>query len=192
METLERKTEVLASRVARVRTRRAAASGQAGGRVASETARHAAAAFAELRRFFRSSSQLQKALSWSAPTLRSWIGEHGPLRPRAHSVERVLLLVELASAAKKWVSDPWQVGDWLLEPQPNLGGVSPTQVVDVLGAEGVHKMIDSMAVIAPRERVSSDPVDLNEDALRATLDRLGAPTIADIEPSGEVDLSDFE
>ncbi len=104
----------------------------------------------------------------------------------------MFLLVALASAAKRWVSDPWQVGDWLLEPNPRLGGVIPTQVIDVLGEEGLQKLIGTMAEIAPQERVSPDPVELDEDALRATLDRLGAPTIADIESSGEVDLSDFD
>jgi hypothetical protein len=108
------------------------------------------------------------------------------------SVERVFLLVALARAAKVWVSDPWQVGDWLLESHPSLGGASPTQVVDVLGEEGVQKMIESMVAIAPRERVSPEPVDLDQDALRATLDRLGDPAITKIESGGHVDLSDVD
>jgi hypothetical protein len=107
-------------------------------------------------------------------------------------VERVFLLHDLASVAKTWVSDPYQVGDWLLESNESLRNATPTQVVDVLGKEGVQQLIEHMAVIAPRERVSPHDVDLDADALRETLRQLGAPSITDMEGSGEVDLSDLD
>lgn len=190
-ETLGRDIEGLETRIARGHGRRPAHPSTTA-RVASQTAREATQAFSELRSCFRTSSQLRKALNWSAPTLRSWTAEQGPARPRTHSVQRVLLLRDLANAAKRWVSDPRSVGDWLLEPQPSLGDATPVQVVLVLGREGVDGLIANIAQIAPREHVSRGPVNLDADALRDTLRRLGVPALADIEPGSEVDLSDFD
>lgn len=160
-------------------------------RVPSETAKLANDAFAELRRYFRTAAQLGRALQWSAPTLRTWSLAEGPARPRLHSVERIFHLNALAGAARRWVSDPHQVGDWLLEPNERLGNVTPVRVVHVLGQEGVDGLINNMAAIAPRERVSTDDVELDADALRETLRHLGAPSIADAKGGDEADLSDL-
>jgi hypothetical protein len=103
----------------------------------------------------------------------------------------VLLLLDVANAASRWVSDPWDVGDWLLQAHPALGNASPTQVIDVLGSEGAKTLIQGMAVIAPREHASVDDVDLDPDALRETLREIGAPSIPEGSPA-DVDLSDFD
>lgn len=191
METLEQVQTVVARQVHRGGGR-VVARGYIQKRAPSDEARRANEALRGLRRYFRTQAQLQRALHWSAPTLRSWIIEEGPARPRAHSVEQVLLLYELASAAGRWVSDPFQVGEWVLEPNESMGNVTPAQVLEVLGNEGVQLLIEHMAVIAPRERISPDDVDLDPDALRETLKQLGTPPITDIEGSGEVDLSDLD
>lgn len=161
-------------------------------RAPSETAKQAVLAFGELRRFFRATAQLRASLGWSAPTLRCWIGGRGPARPRARSADRVLLILDVARSAGRWVSDPYQVGDWLLEANTDLMGLTPTQVIDVLGREGADWLVSHMALIAPRERVSLEEVDIDADALRDTLQQMEAPAIADIEPSGEVDLSSLD
>ena len=45
-----------------------------------------------------------------------------------------------------------QVGEWLLEPNLDLGWASPTQVITILSDEGVELMLQKMVAIAPRAR----------------------------------------
>jgi hypothetical protein len=189
-ETLEQVQRLVTH--ARTGRHRRLAHGVVQKRAPSGTAKRAVDAFGELRRFFRTSVQLRAALRWSSPTLRVWTVGQGPARPRAHSVERVFLILDVARAAKRWVSDPYQVGDWLLEPNASLGDVTPAQVIDGLGREGAEGLIKHMALIAPRERVSLADVDLDADALREALQQLEVPAITDIERSGELDLSDLD
>lgn len=158
----------------------------------SKAAREAAEAFAQLIAFFRTPSQLRQALEWSAPTLRSWVREEGPARPRVDSTQRVLRLLRVAKAAARWVSDPWYVGDWMVEPQPSLSGLSPAGVVARLSEEGTQLLVEKMAFVAPRERIAPESPEVDLDALRETLRRLGAPEIAPVAPSDTVDLPDFD
>jgi len=108
------------------------------------------------------------------------------------SVEHVFVLLDIAKAAQRWVSDPLQVGDWMLEPNPGLGNATPAHAVRELGQEGAQDLVGHMETIGPRERVATAPVELNADELRETLRRLGAPSIAPASPSDTADLSDFD
>lgn len=193
--TTERPIKKLARKTSRVKShgRKGSPSpGSAPARVPSEAAKRAIEAFAELQVFFSSPSQLREAFDWSAPTLRSWLQEPGPARPRTRSVERVFQLREVAQEAAKWVSEPWRVGDWLLEPNPVLGNISPVQVVATLGQEGVDGLCAGMASIAPREKALPEPVEISPYGLRKTLLSLNAPTMPDAPPVNDIEIPDFD
>jgi hypothetical protein len=160
-------------------------------RAPSEAALLAVDTFKELSRFFSSRRELQNALGWSAPTVRQWLSNDRPARPRAQSVRRVMNLLTVCREAGRWVSDPHRVGDWAITPHRELGQVAPAVMVQRLGDEAVAMLVASMERIAPREPVAPAPPDLSVRALRATLHSLGTPSIPPAEPVTDVDLSDF-
>lgn len=157
-------------------------------RTPSEKARQVGEAFAELQEYFPRPKQLREALEWSAPTLRHWLQEQGPARPRASSVERVFHLRDVAREAASWVSDPCQVGEWLVAPNPALRDVSPARVVALLGQEGVDQLVARMPSIAPREWALPEPVEVSPDELRATLRSLGAPVLGEVPNVDDADI----
>jgi hypothetical protein len=156
------------------------------------TAIAAGRAFGELAAFFASRRQLEDALGWSAPTVRQWLSDDLPARPRAESVRGVERLLAVCRAAGRWVSDPRRVGDWVITPHPELGDVAPAVMVQRLGDEAVAMLVENMARIAPRERVAPEPPDLSIETLRATLESLGTRANAAAEPVADIDLSDFD
>jgi hypothetical protein len=93
-------------------------------------------AFAELQAFFGTKTALAAALGWSLPTLRGWF-DSVPTRPREESIRDVIQLRDLAVAAGKWVSDPLQVGEWLLAPLAELRGSVPARLAVDLPPEGL-------------------------------------------------------
>jgi hypothetical protein len=123
--------------------------------------------------------------------MRQWL-EGPPARPRLQSVQDVLQLRDVAKAAGRWVSDPLQVGDWLLSPHPDLRGAVPAELALDLPSEGVELLLNDMALIAPRERVATGRVEMSVEDLKATLRDLAAPPVSATKPATAVDLSDFD
>jgi hypothetical protein len=99
---------------------------------------------------------------------------------------------DVAVAAGRWVSDPHQVGEWLLSPHPQLLGAVPAEMARDLPPEGVELLVDDMALIAPQERAKAGSVTMSVDLLREALRDLRVPTIRAAEAPGDVDLSDFD
>lgn len=162
-------------------------------RAASQDAVCAHTAVHELQRYFATRGQLQKALGWSAPTLRQWLANEPPARPRVQNIQAALQLRDVAVAANRWVADPTAVGQWLLEPNADLRGAVPAEIAVELPRESVDLFIDDMALVAPRERALPTPIKLTADTLRETLQELSLPAMA-LRPqrSVEADLSDFD
>ncbi|MHB8693123.1 MAG: hypothetical protein ACYDHH_17945 [Solirubrobacteraceae bacterium] len=148
-------------------------------------------AFAELQPFFDTKTALAKALGWSLPTLRGWF-DSVPTRPREGSARDVIQLRDLAVAAGKWVSDPLQVGEWLLSPLPELRGSVPSRLAVELPPEGVELLISDIALIAPRQRATLRSTKMSVDQLRETLAKLKVRSLPPVAAVGEVDLSDFD
>lgn len=148
-------------------------------------------ALAELQRFFDTKTALAKALGWSLPTLRGWFAS-APTRPRHESIRDVIQLRDLAVAAGKWVSDPLQVGEWLLAPLPELRGSIPARLAVDLPADGVELLINDMVLIAPRQRATPQSAKMSVDLLRETLAQLKVTSLPPVGAVGEVDLSDFD
>lgn len=148
----------------------------------------------ELERYFDTRAQLQKALGWSAPTLRQWLADKPPARPRAQNVQAALQLLDVAVAASRWVADPKTVGEWLLDPNPDLRGAVPAEIAVELPRESVDLFIEDMALVAPRERALPGPTKLTPDTLRQALEELRLPAVAPGSRSarGRADLSDFD
>lgn len=191
METVEKPKTTSTRRVKRADRPRPTKTRRTRTRTPSESTRRAQQAFAELEPFFATKADFARALGWSTPTLRQWL-ETQPARPREDTVRSVLQLRDVAVAAGKWVSDPHQVGEWLLSPHPQLLGAVPGEMARDLPAEGVELLVDDMALIAPQERAKPGSVTMSVDLLRETLRKLRAPAIRPAEPTGEVDLSDFD
>jgi hypothetical protein len=114
--------------------------------------------------------------------MRQWF-EGPPARPRVRSTQDVLQLRDVAKAAGRWVSDPLQVGDWLLSRHPDLRGAVPAELAIDLPAEGVELLVNDMALIAPRERVATGRVEMTVEDLKATLRDLAAPPISAAKPA---------
>lgn len=162
-------------------------------RVPSADARRGVNAFQELRRFFANPSDLRHALGWSAPTLRQWTDESPPARPRRTTVQRILDTLAVAESAAVWVSDPTDVGWWLLTRRPELHDRSPSECLDVLGTAAAELLVEQMARIAPSER-SSGRAEISIDVLRETLEAIAVRQVrrATPTPAADVDLSDFD
>jgi uncharacterized protein (DUF2384 family) len=148
-------------------------------------------AFVALSRCFASHAQMQRALGWSAPTLRAW-RTAPPARPRADRVERLWQMLNVARAAEEWVHDGDQsrVGAWLVAPNDALEGVAPATVVRCLGADGVERLLAGIHRIAPRTPVEESDLPTGRE-LAAELDRLGFPAPVRPAEAVDVDLSDF-
>jgi hypothetical protein len=191
METVEKPRTTSARRVKRADRPGPAQTRRTRARRPSESARSAQQAFAELEPFFATRTDFAQALGWSTPTLRKWF-EAQPARPRTDTVRRVLQLRDVAVAAGRWVSDPHQVGEWLLSPHPQLLGAVPAEMARDLPPEGVELLADDMALIAPQEQAKPEGVTMSVDLLRETLRKLRVAAIRAAESPGEVDLSDFD
>jgi hypothetical protein len=163
------------------------------GRAASPEAEAARHAFVALSCCFASHAQMQRALGWSAPTLRTWRTEP-PARPRADHVARLWQILTVARAAEEWIHDDdrSRIGTWLVSPNDGLQGLAPATVVRRLGKEGVDRLLTGMHRIAPRTPVKEPALPTEQD-LAAELDRLGfpAPAPAPAAVATDVDLSDF-
>jgi len=146
----------------------------------------------ELRRFFRAQKDLQTALGWSAPTLREWLAEDPPSRPRVGNIRAALQLRDVAVAAGAWVSDPLTVGDWLLEPNGDLRGAIPAEIAVGLPRESVDLFIGDMALVAPRERALRGSVHLTPETLREALRDLAVKPMPARGGDGAVDLADLD
>lgn len=191
METVEKIRPKALARVKRADGARAATPRRTRGRAPSEATLRAHEALAQLEPFFATKTDLARALGWTAPTLRQWL-ESRPARPRQDTIRSVMQLRDLAVAAGKWVSNPQQVGEWLLSPHPQLRGAVPAEMARSLPAEGVELLVDDMALIAPQERAKPGSAAMSLDLLRETLRQLRAPAIRSVDPIGEADLSDFD
>lgn len=161
--------------------------------MASQDAVRAHTAVHDLQLYFAARGELRKALGWSAPTLRQWLADKPPARPRSQNVQAALQLLDVAVAAARWVADPKTVGEWLLEPNAALRGAVPAEIAVELPRESVDLFIDDMALVAPRERALPTPIKLTADTLRDALRELSLPAIAS-RPQRQVDadLSDFD
>lgn len=152
---------------ASARTKASTAAIQAN-RQRSARATRALEAFADLRRFFASDSQLAEALTWDEATVAKW-RDHLVVRPQVIKVMQVLLLDEIALEARAYMRSDSDVGSWLNAPTPNLRGATPARWVRQRGHVGVteltHGLVDWMPRIPERDLRAIDP-----DAALAYLD----------------------
>ena len=191
MATVETTRETSVRRARRVEASPTTSTRWTGHRTASEAARLGHEAFGQLAPFFARRVDFARALGISPPALRQWL-HAPPARPRQDTIRRVSQLRDVAVAAAAWVTDPHQVGEWLLAPHAELRGAVPAELAQTLPSEGVALLVDDMALIAPRERATAGEVTMSVDRLRQTLSTLRAPAIAPAEPVDAVDLSDFD
>lgn len=159
---------------------------------ASPDAARAHDAVYRLQRYFVTRAELQEALGWSAPTLRQWLADEPPARPRAQNVQSAVQLLDVAVAAGRWVADPKTVGKWLLDPNPDLRGAVPAEIAVELPRESVELFIADMALVAPREQALPTPTKLTPDTLRQALAELSLPAITPRRTRSKADLSDFD
>jgi DNA-binding transcriptional regulator YiaG len=123
---------------------------------------------AQLRKYFRSATQLATSLGTSRDTLRAWSTGNGPARPRVELLEVAELLLKLCVAARRYVADDHQVGDWVVAPDPRLHGASPSEALRRYGREGLEVLLADLVVVAPPR--PTGPIDLPSlEALRAAL-----------------------
>ncbi len=85
-------------------------------------------------------------------TVAAWL-PGSVARPRVERHEQVRRLLALCEGAADWVSDPLLVGEWTFEPQQQLAGRSPAEVLRVLGEEGLEATLGHLAQIAARTPV---------------------------------------
>lgn len=172
----------------------------------TEAGRQLPAAARGLQRFFASQSEMAQALDTTRDTLRVWLSDGPPARPRVELVERVLLMETLGENARPFLADDRQVGAWLLAPQPTLHGSSPAALVRQAGQDAVELLTAQIVALAPT--VPSQPVSiasvtelrarmaevLDDDTMarldaRAERRRANRPTEAEIQAQVEAALA---
>ena len=94
-------------------------------------------------------------------------------------------------------SDPLFIGEWTLEPQQELVGRSPAEVLRVLGDEGLDTPLGRLALIAPRTPVGDLRLPSAEQLRVSLRQTLGEDTRLLVDrarraPRGTADLSDFD
>ncbi len=162
-----------------------------------DEARRAVAGLRELRRcYYRSDAALSRALGWAPDTIAAWL-PGSVMRPRVERREQVRRLLALCKGAAEWVSDPLLIGEWTLEPQQQLAGRSPAEVLRVLGDEGLDATLGHLAQIAPRTPVEDLRLPSAEQLRESLRQTLGEDTrvLADRArraPRRRADLSDFD
>ncbi len=176
-------TRVRSRMMSRHKTLTSPTSGSAGLRRRASTARstRAKVVAGELRVYFRSAAQLALALGTSRDTLRTWSTARAPARPRVELLNAAELLLVLCRAARRYVVDDLQVGEWLNAPDPRLHGASPARALRQDGREGLDALLAGLAVVAP---VRPDgPIDMPSlEDLRIALARgVGDETVGRIE-----------
>lgn len=166
-------------------------------RVATYIAVEAQRDFARLRGYFETAADLGRALGWSAPTVRKWMNaDLTPNRPRESSVEILRAILLVANEARNWVSDPFDVGAWLVTPIHDLADLTPAEVVHSHDAkrDGANWIISRLPSIAPRSRRRNVPKKIDFEAVAEVLSAFDTKAFAEIEPisAHEVDLSMFD
>ncbi len=122
----------------------------------------------ELRNYFRSATQLALALGTSRDTVRMWSAARTPARPRVELLDAAELLLILCRAARRYVANDLDVGDWVSAPDPRLRGASPAQALRRNGREALQDLLAGLALVAPPR--PDGPVDLPSlDDLRTAL-----------------------
>ena len=138
------------------------------GRSRSVRSKQAQAIAVELRTYFRSIAQLAAALGTSRDTLRAWTAGTVPSRPRVELLDAAQSLLVLCRAARRYMPDDHQVGDWVTAPDPRLRGASPAKALRRYGRPGLDVLVSGLALIAPSR--PTGPVELPPlDELRAAL-----------------------
>jgi hypothetical protein len=135
----------------------------------------------ELRRYFRTAKQLALALGVSRDTLRTWSAEEAPGRPRLELLDAAELTLTLCRAVRLYVVDDFQVGEWMLAPDPRLHGASPAQALRRHGRGALQPLMAGLAVIAPPR--PDGPVELPslEELKAALTSGVGAEALKRIE-----------
>lgn len=155
----------------------------------------AAHAVSELLVFYGSLSRLASALGTTRDTVRSWSSGPAPARPRVELLERVMLLLALCNAARRYMAADRQVGEWTLAPSPPLRGYSPAQILVRHGREGLQILLAELATIAPPR--SAGPVEMPSlEQLRSSLANgvgvEGLKRIEHIASAEPIELSDAQ
>lgn len=179
------------------RVKREPARGTVARRVPTKSALEAQHAFSRLRGYFATAAALGRALGWSAPTVLAWMQDgRTPARPRESSVEMVHAMLLIADAAREWVSDPFDVGEWLVTPVDELGGLPPCKVVQSYEpkAEGAKWLVSRLARIAPRTRKRRELGDLDFEAVSEILDAFDAGEVEGVQrvDGDALDLTMFD
>jgi hypothetical protein len=93
---------------------------QPSARPRSNQAQEALNWFASLYGFFASDAALARALGWDNDTVAQWRTQSVG-RPRRKKREQVRRLLELCDEANVYLRDPYQAGEWVMAPMPQLG-----------------------------------------------------------------------
>jgi hypothetical protein len=145
--------------------------------------------------FYRSVSQLARALGVTRDTARSWSAGTAPARPRVELLARAELLLNLCTAARRYMANDKQVGAWTLAPTPALRGHSPAQMLSRHGREGLQILLAELAILAPPR--PAGPVEMpSVEQLRESLATgVGAAALKRIEKiaaAEPIELSDAQ
>lgn len=124
----------------------------------SALARHALAAFADVRRYFDTDAHIAGALGWDVATAREW-REQAVVRPQRVKVKQLLMLRGLCEDTRPFLREDLDVGHWLTSPQPHLRGHTPAQWLRGRGEHGLNELRRGLVEWMPKVS-ESDLTDL--------------------------------
>jgi hypothetical protein len=127
--------------------------------------------FTRLRNFFASQTAMATALGVQRDTIRVW--ERGrATRLRRALVQRVMVMSAVAEQVARYMPTDKSVGDWLLSPQPGLGGESPSALVRRRGVAAYEPILRVARV--------AEPVSVGDVSDLPTADELRAGVAAEL------------
>jgi hypothetical protein len=104
-------------------------------------------------------------------------------------------LLTLCRAARRYVAEDHQIGDWIIAPDPRLHGWSPAQALQRYGRDGLEVLLTDLAVVTPPRpagEVDIPPLAGLRNALAAGIGTEALQRIERIAAAEPIVLSDAE